>query len=292
MLRGHVFSEQVFAVDIFALFINQFLGGNNGIIEDYKNAMEMTNTSNSITIKNGAAVIQGRYLEEHTETTLNYAKTDSLYCLLVIEIDLGKTNTRTSLEQAKYKILEAENDYPTLIQNDIINQTGNIYQFELARFQNGSTGIVNFTDRRNYLSFDSVYSGIIQDNLESDSPTSALSSRQGKILNNKFNYSTTEQVVGTWIDSKPLYRKVVDFGTLPSNGSKGVAHNISNLKRIVKLEGFAGSSMNKGGITLPHATNNPIALYANDAEVVAVTNSDATGYTMTYVFVYYTKTTD
>lgn len=185
MLRGHVFSEQVFAVDIFALFINQFLGGNNGIIEDYKNAMEMTNTSNSITIKNGAAVIQGRYLEEHTETTLNYAKTDSLYCSLVIEIDLGKTNTRTSLEQAQYKILEAENDYPTLIQNDIINQTGNIYQFELARFQNGSTGIVNFTDRRNYLSFDSVYSGIIQDNLESDSPTSALSARQGKILNKK-----------------------------------------------------------------------------------------------------------
>ena len=111
-------------------------------------------------------------------------------------------------------------------------------------------------------------------------------------VDDKLNYSTTEKRIGTWIDGKPLYRKVVDFGTLPSNGSKGVAHNISNLKRIVKLEGFAGSSMNKGGITLPHATNNPIALYANDAEVVAVTNSDATGYTMTYVFVYYTKTTD
>lgn len=183
MLRGHVFSEQVFGVDIFALFINQFLGGNNGIIQSYKNAMEMTNTSNSITIKNGAVVIQGRYLEEHTETIINYAKTDSLYCSLVIEIDLGKTNTRTSLEQAQYKILEGENDYPTLIQNDIINQIGNIYQFELARFQNGATGIINFTDRRNYLSFDSVYSGIIQDNLESDSSTSALSAKQGKVLN-------------------------------------------------------------------------------------------------------------
>lgn len=191
MLRGHVFSEQIFGVDIFALFINQFLGGHNGIIESYKNAMEMTNTSNSITIKNGVAVIQGRYVEEHTETVLSYAKTDSLYCSLVIEIDLGKTNTKTSLEQVQYKILEGQNSYPTLTQNDIANQEGNIYQFELARFQNGATGIINFTDRRNYLSFDSVYSGIIQDNLNSDSSTAALSARQGKILNEKIKLDTT-----------------------------------------------------------------------------------------------------
>ena len=187
MLRGHVFSEQVFGVDIFALFINQFLGGHNGIVQSYKNAMAMTNTSNSIEVDTGVCVIQGRYVEEHTGSVINYAKTDNLYCSLVIEIDLGRINTRTSLEQLSYKILEGENDYPILIQNDIINQTGNIYQFELARFQNGATGIINFTDRRSYLSFDSVYSGIIQDNLESDSSTSALSAKQGKVLDEKID---------------------------------------------------------------------------------------------------------
>lgn len=211
MLRGHVFSEQVFGVDIFALFINQFLGGNNGIIQSYKNAMEMTNTSNSITIKNGVAVVQGRYVEEHTETILNYAKTDSLYCSLVIEIDLGKTNTKTSLEQARYKILEAESDYPTLIQNDIVNQTGNIYQFELARFQNGATGIINFTDRRNYLSFDSVYSGIIQDNLESDSSTSALSAKQGKILKDSMLKTT---IIGGSVTGKDNQTYYPDYSSI------------------------------------------------------------------------------
>lgn len=304
MLRGHVFSEQVFAVDIFALFINQFLGGNNGIIEDYKNAMEMTNTSNSITIKNGAAVIQGRYLEEHTETTLNYAKTDSLYCLLVIEIDLGKTNTRTSLEQAKYKILEAENDYPTLIQNDIINQTGNIYQFELARFQNGSTGIVNFTDRRNYLSFDSVYSGIIQDNLESDSPTSALSAKQGKILNGKvdtvdgkFNYSTTEKRIGTWIDNKPLYRKVTThtFVSNHQNEQVNVPHGISNLKMITNCK-FIIPTGNGSGYILPFTNMNgsSTSIEGYNSQYVfwdIYNDSWGSGRTL-YMLLEYTKTTD
>lgn len=111
-------------------------------------------------------------------------------------------------------------------------------------------------------------------------------------INNKLSYSTTEKVVGEWIDGKPLYRKVVDLGTLPDNSTKAVAHSIQNLKRIVKLEGFAGSSLNKGGITLPHATNTPIALYADDTNVSVKTTNDATGYTQAYAFVYYTKTTD
>lgn len=111
-------------------------------------------------------------------------------------------------------------------------------------------------------------------------------------INNKLSYSTTEKVVGEWIDGKPLYRKVVGLGTLPDNSTKAVAHSIQNLKRIVKLEGFAGSSLNKGGITLPHATNTPIALYADDTNVSVKTTSDATGYTQAYAFVYYTKTTD
>lgn len=111
-------------------------------------------------------------------------------------------------------------------------------------------------------------------------------------INNKLSYSTTEKVVGEWIDGKPLYTKVVNLGTLPDNSTKAIAHSIQNLKRIVKLEGFAGSGLNKGGITLPHATSTPVALYADDTNVSVKTTSDATGYTQAYAFVYYTKTTD
>ena len=256
MLRGHVFSEQIFGVDIFALFINQFLGGHNGIIQDYKNAMEMTNTSNSITISNGVAVIQGRYLEEHTETVLSYAKTDSLYCSLVIEIDLGKTNTKTSLEQARYKILEAENDYPTLIQNDIANQEGNIYQFELARFQNGSTGIINFTDRRSYLSFDSVYSGIIQDNLNSDSSTSALSAKQGKVLNEKINGDVLyENETGT-TSNITLSKSAEDYQYIEIFYFRNKNRGLSSCKLYLPNNKKACLSLNEIG------DNNAISMYS------------------------------
>ena len=105
-------------------------------------------------------------------------------------------------------------------------------------------------------------------------------------------YSTNELVIGKWIDGKPLYRKVLSFGALPNNSTKSVAHNISNLKRIVKLEGFAGSSQNLGGITLPHATATPTALYADTTKVNVKTTSDATAYTETYIYIYYTKSTD
>lgn len=105
-------------------------------------------------------------------------------------------------------------------------------------------------------------------------------------------YSTNELVIGKWIDGKPLYRKVLSFGALPNNSTKSVAHNVSNLKRIVKLEGFAGSSQNLGGITLPHATATPIALYADTTNVNVKTSSDATAYTKTYIYIYYTKSTD
>lgn len=132
----------------------------------------------------------------------------------------------------------------------------------------------------------------VVDGLNSTSATNALSANQGRILNEKFNYSTTEKVVGTWIDGKPLYRKVVNLGALPDNNTKSIAHSIQNLKRVVKLEGFAGSSLNKGGITLPHATNTPIALYADDTNVSVKTTSNASVYTEAYAFVYYTKTTD
>lgn len=51
-------------------------------------------------------------------------------------------------------------------------------------------------------------------------------------------YSTNESVVGKWVDNKPVYKK-----TITTSGSTGtntlIAHNISNLKRIVKCEAIA-----------------------------------------------------
>ena len=64
------------------------------------------------------------------------------------------------------------------------------------------------------------------DNLTSTDTTKPLSANQGRLLNQKLNYYIEETVIGTWIDGKPIYRKVIECGNLPNNTSKTVSCNI------------------------------------------------------------------
>jgi hypothetical protein len=51
------------------------------------------------------------------------------------------------------------------------------------------------------------------------------------------NYSTSEQIVGTWIDGKPLYQKTIYYDTqIGQNGSFEILHGISNLKEVMKCD--------------------------------------------------------
>ena len=53
------------------------------------------------------------------------------------------------------------------------------------------------------------------------------------------NYSTEETVIGTWIDGKPIYRKVVNYGNLNSvQGTKSVEHGISDIDTITNINGI------------------------------------------------------
>lgn len=159
MLKGHVFKEQIFGNQIFALFINTFLNGQNGVSKNYKNGMQVTYTQNNITIQNGTVCVQGRFLEEDSSTSI-LVGTETAYCKLVIEIDLDKQNTEQKLLQATYKIVKGNNGYPELTQTDIVNTNRGIYQFELARFKTSSAGISDFEDKRTFLDFQSIYKAI------------------------------------------------------------------------------------------------------------------------------------
>ena len=78
MLKGHVFSKQIFGNPIFALFINTFLNGRNGISNNYKNGMQVTYSGSNVTVDSGAVCIQGRFLEEDTGSTVPVG-TDTAY---------------------------------------------------------------------------------------------------------------------------------------------------------------------------------------------------------------------
>lgn len=159
MLKGHVFKEQIFGNHIFALFINTFLNGKNGVISNYKNGMQVTYSNNTITIQNGVVCIQGRFLEEDTDTDLDVG-TEAAFCRLVVEINLDNTNTEEELTQASYKILKNTSNYPALTQTDIVNNNSGIYQFELASFKTSLNGITDFQDKRSFLDFQSIYAAI------------------------------------------------------------------------------------------------------------------------------------
>ena len=106
------------------------------------------------------------------------------------------------------------------------------------------------------------------------------------------SYSTNEvKTGGKWIDGKPIYRKVVDFGAL-SAGSKTVAHGINNLGDVTRIYGVARSSDNTS-LPLPYASSVPIILYANTNNIVIeISNNNYSGYTRSEVTIEYTKTTD
>lgn len=161
MLNGQVFNKQLFESQIFALFVNTFLNGNNGVASDYGNQMEVTYSGSNVTIADGAVCIQGRFLNEDATTTLD-AGTDAMYCKLVIEIDLDKVNTESDFEQGYYKIITSSSGYPNLTQTDIVKNNAGIYQYELARFRTTANGITNFQDKRTFLDFNSIYDEIRQ----------------------------------------------------------------------------------------------------------------------------------
>lgn len=159
MLKGHVFKQQIFGNQIFALFINTFLNGQNGISNNYKNGMAITYNGSTLTVQSGAVCIQGRFLEEDTSTDIS-AGTDTAYCKLVIEIDLDKQNSEEQFAQGTYKIIKGTSDYPAITQTEIVKNNSGIYQYELARFKTNSSGIIDFQDMRTFLDFDSIYGAI------------------------------------------------------------------------------------------------------------------------------------
>lgn len=91
---------------------------------------------------------------------------------------------------------------------------------------------------QNYIIKAKQSSGVVAtvvDNLESESTTDALSAKQGKVLKEKFNYSTDEQIIGRWIDGKILYRKVINIGSLPDDTKENYTHNVLNMDYLVKF---------------------------------------------------------
>lgn len=136
--------------------------------------------------------------------------------------------------------------------------------------------------------------GDIVDNLTSAISSAPLSARQGKVLNEKIqaisNYSTTEvDTGGTWIDGSTIYKKTVVIASLGTAGSTtAVAHGITNLSKIIKIEGVSQSGTNFTILPYADGGNNDIGVYVNSTNVCVYSQANRTGQSAD-VTIYYTK---
>ena len=108
------------------------------------------------------------------------------------------------------------------------------------------------------------------------------------------NYSTTEQDTGfTWIDGSKIYKKTISCGTLPNNNTKDTAHNISNLAEVIKLEGWAYSTIDNQHFPLPYVSasgaGNSVCTYVRGTAIRIITGMDRSDFKTSYVTLYYTK---
>lgn len=150
----------------------------------------------------------------------------------------------------------------------------------------------------------------VVDDLESTEPFRVLSANQGRILDGKIEainervtglsassltlYSLTENAIGTWIDGKTIYRKVIDFGTLPNNTSKKATVDLSMVDQFVDVRAIAQHTTNKTAQPISYASpsnlSNAISITANtgDNTITIVTGLNKTSYHC-YVIIEYTK---
>jgi hypothetical protein len=64
-------------------------------------------------------------------------------------------------------------------------------------------------------------------------------------------YSTVEKKIGTWIDGKPLYRKVISTTQSVPSGTTKIAHGISNVNKIFVENAYIFHATNGYSYRLP-----------------------------------------
>lgn len=107
------------------------------------------------------------------------------------------------------------------------------------------------------------------------------------------SYSTSEvETPYTWVDGKTIYKKTINFGNLPSSGSKAVAHDITGLSEVVKIEGIAYTGPQYNDYTpVPLSSPSMANLSScgvNSTSVVIEVGRDKSSFTA-YITIWYTK---
>lgn len=95
-------------------------------------------------------------------------------------------------------------------------------------------------------------------------------------------------------EGRQVFRKVINFGSLPNNTTKTVAHDVSISDDVsfTRIYGTTNDKIAHSYLALPYATSTAadiIELYVDGTNVAIKTGKDRTSYTVTYVILEYLK---
>lgn len=163
MINGITFSERLITSEDFAHFMYTFLNQANGITK----GCGLSHTDGTIYIQNGYFIQHGRMVQilGTEEIASPSVVSGQLYCKVVFEIDLSKTNTAEEFLQGAFKTLYSESGYPKETKEDLDNG-GTLYQMPWCQYIKTSSGISNFYDLRSIIDLNSIWSAISEQNLE------------------------------------------------------------------------------------------------------------------------------
>lgn len=101
-------------------------------------------------------------------------------------------------------------------------------------------------------------------------------------------YSTSETNTNkVWIDNKPIYRKVINFGSLPDNDTTFFTHNLP-IDTPLRIFGYAYNQSINGKFTLPWGGVN---MTVDKTSITVGATSDRSAWTATFI-IEYTKAED
>lgn len=117
------------------------------------------------------------------------------------------------------------------------------------------------------------------------------------------SYSTSEVNTGaTWIDGKPIYKKTIDMGALPAGGTTTTSDVSSlNIETLVDCRGMAWNPTSRNFRPLPFVGDSMDNMLRVDVQnvsdvhtlrIISTTGGAWTGYTKSYVTLWYTKATN
>lgn len=193
-------------------------------------------------------------------------------------------------------------------QNDVTKvnaETFNTFQNNIEEAvvpEGGTTGqiLTKISNENNEVNWTDPIETQVINSLNAESTTSALSAYQGKVLNNRLMnvedssiYSTEETKVGTWIDGKPIYRKVILLTASTSTKSLSISSIISNIESIWinSSKSFYKIASGGSGMISDWEVSGARFKAVIDIETLYYVCSDP-GYSKAEITLEYTKTTD